>query len=219
MSVSVTNFYRQTVGSFFQNRGGEWSLKIYGSQNFSRISRVSQCHFFYRLCTSHSLDFLQSHFGDSLSQSKNWKSLGLAEKNASLAKSRIYYLPPLKMGNDTFLFKPKKCPCQNLSTPKNLPILTQKSPKSPFWNPKRPLHLLVTNIPEHLSGMFHHFVSGDKHKCQNKDCNADKLSAPLYLFIQMQLCQRESLKDWLKASQQRDHVFCLTVFEQVMLTL
>jgi len=59
-------------------------------------------------------------------------------------------------------------------------------------------------------------ISGDKHKCQNKHCNADRLSAPLYLFIQMQLCQRESLKDWLKANHERDHVYCLTVFEQVI---
>ena len=59
-------------------------------------------------------------------------------------------------------------------------------------------------------------ISGDKHKCQNEDCNADRRSAPLYVFIQMQLCQRESLKDWLKANQERNHVFCLTVFEQVI---
>lgn len=31
----------------------------------------------------------------------------------------------------------------------------------------------------------------------------------------MQLCKRESLKDWLQANFERDHVFCLPVFEQV----
>ena len=66
------------------------------------------------------------------------------------------------------------------------------------------------------SCVFPMIISGDKHKCQNEDCNADRRSAPLYVFIQMQLCQRESLKDWLKANQDRNHVFCLTVFEQVV---
>ena len=31
----------------------------------------------------------------------------------------------------------------------------------------------------------------------------------------MQLCQQESLKDWLKANHERDHGYCLNVFEEV----
>ena len=68
----------------------------------------------------------------------------------------------------------------------------------------------------YFSCLFPMIISGDKHKCQNEDCNSDRRSAPLYVFIQMQLCQRESLKDWLKANQERNHIFCLTVFEQVI---
>lgn len=68
----------------------------------------------------------------------------------------------------------------------------------------------------HFTSSHHSLLSRDKHKCQNKNCSTDRRSAPLYLFIQMQLCQRESLKDWLKANHERDHVFCLTVFEQIL---
>ena len=63
--------------------------------------------------------------------------------------------------------------------------------------------------------VFQFFLVGEKHKCQNKNCSAEKLSAPLYVFIQMQLCKTESLKDWLKANFERNHVFCIRVFEQV----
>lgn len=32
----------------------------------------------------------------------------------------------------------------------------------------------------------------------------------------MQLCQQESLKDWLKANHERDHGYCLNVFEEIL---
>lgn len=64
--------------------------------------------------------------------------------------------------------------------------------------------------------VFQFFLVGEKHKCQNKNCSAEKLSAPLYVFIQMQLCKTDSLKDWLKANFERNHVFCIRVFEQIL---
>jgi len=59
------------------------------------------------------------------------------------------------------------------------------------------------------------FFTGKHHKCKSEKCTQDTRQAPLYLFIQMQLCRRESLKDWLKSNTQRDHLFCLQIFEQV----
>lgn len=76
----------------------------------------------------------------------------------------------------------------------------------------------MSSRPLSSSGFKHYnyvYVSGEKHNCQDEQCNADKLSAPLYLYIQMQLCQQESLKDWLKANHERDHGYCLNVFEEV----
>ena len=97
-------------------RGGEWSFqKIWVSQNFNWISRVSQsCFlsgsalvFWVVLRVSQSQFFWKAVLE---SQSHNLKSLGLAEKNACLAKSRIYHSPPLNewtiiIAPDTTIYK------------------------------------------------------------------------------------------------------------------
>ena len=68
--------------------------KLWVSQNFSRISRVSQSRFlsgYVRLAVSFFIRRclgVSNHFEFSISQSKKSKCLGLAEKNASLAVSQ-----------------------------------------------------------------------------------------------------------------------------------
>ncbi|EDO48785.1 predicted protein [Nematostella vectensis] len=77
-----------------------------------------------------------------------------------------------------------------------------------------------TDSDSHISPSFttsgQSLLSGKHHKCGNKNCTSDILSAPLYLYIQMQLCQRESLKDWLKNNSTREDIFCFNVFEQIV---
>lgn len=38
----------------------------------------------------------------------------------------------------------------------------------------------------------------------------------VYLYIQMQLCQRQSLKDWLTVNKDRDYCYVLKIFEQIL---
>ena len=80
---------------FFNSSKG-WRMvlqKLWVSQNFTRISRVSQSRFFAVMCVSQSRFLYEgvSHlkqFEVSVSQSKKSKCLGLAKKNASLAVSQ-----------------------------------------------------------------------------------------------------------------------------------
>ncbi|XP_018578917.1 eukaryotic translation initiation factor 2-alpha kinase [Anoplophora glabripennis] len=39
---------------------------------------------------------------------------------------------------------------------------------------------------------------------------------PVYLYIQMQLCQKESLKEWLNTNQERDYNTVLNIFLQIL---
>lgn len=40
--------------------------------------------------------------------------------------------------------------------------------------------------------------------------------ARVYLYIQMQLCQRQSLKEWLTINSDRDYNYILKIFEQIL---
>ncbi|KAL5016923.1 hypothetical protein ScPMuIL_006512 [Solemya velum] len=47
-------------------------------------------------------------------------------------------------------------------------------------------------------------------------CSNNQCVPKLYLFIQMQLCQRETLKDWLAANAYRDYHLILDIFDQIV---
>lgn len=44
----------------------------------------------------------------------------------------------------------------------------------------------------------------------------DTYSSPVFLYIQMQLCQKESLKEWLSTHHERDYNFVKDIFYQIL---
>lgn len=50
----------------------------------------------------------------------------------------------------------------------------------------------------------------------NKQGTAPQRSTPMYLYIQMQLCRKESLKDWLFENKERDINIILDMFSQIV---
>lgn len=51
---------------------------------------------------------------------------------------------------------------------------------------------------------------------ENKVINKKLNNPPVYLYIQMQLCQKESLKEWLRTHQERDYNKVLDIFLQIL---
>lgn len=48
---------------------------------------------------------------------------------------------------------------------------------------------------------------------ENKD---REISSPVFLYIQMQLCQKESLRDWLLQNRERNYSSVLNIFSQIL---
>lgn len=50
----------------------------------------------------------------------------------------------------------------------------------------------------------------------DKKTGEKEFSTPVFLYIQMQLCQKESLKDWLCDNTLRNYKFVLNIFSQIL---
>ena len=75
----------------------------------------------------------------------------------------------------------------------------------------------IVDMPSHTS------VSGKPHSKDHSEKTSDTTqcskspSPKLYLYIQMQLCRRETLKDWLNANQApRGNDVVLDIFDQIL---
>jgi len=56
----------------------------------------------------------------------------------------------------------------------------------------------------------------EKETFKRRTSSASSDCGQVYLYIQMQLCKRESLRDWLQTKVDRDHNECLNIFKQIL---
>lgn len=84
---------------------------------------------------------------------------------------------------------------------------------------KKKSHRRTSSYNQVLSQMMSQQQQGKerRHRRRRRNRNSSTCSTTqVYLYIQMQLCKRESLRDWLETNNRhRDHTQCLTIFKQV----
>ncbi|CAG9855228.1 unnamed protein product [Phyllotreta striolata] len=77
-----------------------------------------------------------------------------------------------------------------------------------------------TSYAEHLRKKIDWKRPDRKHHSwdisQNNLITLDNPEPPVFLYIQMQLCQKESLKEWLSSHPQRDYNFIKDIFYQIL---
>ncbi|XP_050314345.1 eukaryotic translation initiation factor 2-alpha kinase [Anthonomus grandis grandis] len=77
-----------------------------------------------------------------------------------------------------------------------------------------------TNVSEHMKKKINWKRPGRKHHSWDLTQNSTGMvfarEPPMYLYIQMQLCRKETLKDWLSLNMERKYTDMLMFFSQIL---
>ncbi|KAG5899731.1 hypothetical protein JTB14_030119 [Gonioctena quinquepunctata] len=79
---------------------------------------------------------------------------------------------------------------------------------------------LVSSLSEHLKKKIDWKRPSRRHHSWDltpKDrVTLETRDPPVFLYIQMQLCKKESLKEWLSSNKDREYLFILDIFSQIL---